>query len=306
MTAERLQLNLSYLVDKLKDQGASVEIIKIRDGKPVYSLFSPGGIEMVDLLDREHLPSITKFSTVIFSEEFADLRFKPAEDVGTAIEVGGSSNLLKLISETAADTSNYEVEGDAHKVNRRNYRKAAAYSLRNIHLNDPIGESDVVVGVKRCGDNLCEELGIDRVSLDAKRLRFKDFPHLLGAGVNLSYEMARLFEGKRMRLQEGVVAAGTTESVFIAALRNWGIVPLAVDCDATIVCPAGASFVTRFKEAVEISGLDKGAFVGGQLDSNWYVRYGIDDRLLYHLQEDRAKFIGKQILGDGGDLTSNI
>jgi hypothetical protein len=45
---------------------------------------------------------------------------------------------------------------------------------------------------------------------------------------------------------------------------------------------------------------------GVKLNDNWYVEYGLDDPLHRYLGESARDFIGLQVIGDGGDLTSNV
>lgn len=303
----------SLAIDTIRSRSSSAKEIKIPNRGTLYNFFNPHGIEIRDLLDREHVPSKTFFTTITVSSAFASLRGINYFERNPVNEIEGESKWLQTISAIALDKDNY---GDSSKAreNREKFKNAAVSSVREILQSDLIDpDTDLPVGVIRCGNNIAEALGFrdhgNMVSIEAKRLRFSGAPNFLGAGVFLTQDEAKEFSNKRVRLIEGVVASGSTKIGIVNAIRDWGVTPYAVDCNAAVLCPAGASFTADFMKAIHLKGKDFGAFVGGELDSNWYVRYSKNgDRLLrnHFPVEMRSLFEGQQIVGDGGDLTSNI
>ncbi len=279
------------------------EQINIPGRGVVDNLHNPFGMELKPYLDPEHLPAVTNFTTVIFSEAFAHLRGRlPEKDPPAEVEWGGKGKLLKIISTIAADEESYRPTPKG-KLNRQLYLKAMCEASKE-HFVVPVAPNEVIVPIERCGGNIARALNIKGVSIEIKRLRFKDHPDLLGAGINLDPITAEKFRDKRVRLLEGIVASGSTKCVFIAALKNLGIGTIGVDCDAVVVCPAGAEFCLDFGNAVGYGGSDVAAFAGGILNPNWYAIYHAQDSLRDYLGMDADKFVGKQVIGDGGDLTS--
>ena len=129
---------------------------------------------------------------------------------------------------------------------------------------------------------------------------------VLGAGLIRLDDYGQVFDGKDVVLVEGVVASGATEAVFLAGLKNRGVKPLRVDCGAVVVCPTGGRFIDSVRKTLGVPGIDRSTFVGGTLNVHWYVVYHQFDPLLKHFEyKDRPLFVGSQVLGDGGDLSSN-
>jgi len=298
------------LIEDLKDLG-HYEEITVPGRQPVHNFYNPRGIELERFLDKKHPVKITNFNTVIISKSFMDLRGKlPRYDEPSQVEWEGDSKLLHKISRIANTEGVYEGTPEA-KALRREYLSAISEAAKELYIV-PAAQNEIIVPIERCGGNIARVLkaknGVlenkELVFIEVKRLRFRDRPDLLGAGINLSPEVANRFIGRTVRLLEGIVATGSTESAVIAAFRNMNIPILAVDCDAVVVCPVGAEMVRDFRGAAGIDGTDCGAFVGGILDENCYARYYSEDSLLGYLGSDGPKFVGKQVIGDGGDLTS--
>ena len=305
MTPDRLmdvELELKHLTESLKLRSSSTETVEIPGRGLIYSFHNPDGIEAGDLLDKDHMPRVTNFTDLIFSTVFNDLRGEDPNIPSPAVEVGGDPNWLSDISSIASIEESYKVESQAGRINRRMYLNRGKEGARKLLEMKPLGDDEVLVPVVRCGANIFPE----GHELEAKRLRFDGLPELLGAGINLSPEDAMAFEGKSIRIGEGVIASGSTEIILILALKGWEAIVKEVSCDAVIVCPSGAVLVDEVRKVLGIGGIDRGVFVGGVLDDDWYVRYHVKDPLLKIIKDPRAEsFVGKQVLGDGGDLTSN-
>ncbi len=313
------------LVESVRKRAVKVEVINIEGRKSVYNFYNPDGIEIGDLVDPEHSLSVNKFTTIVVSQAFDTMRGEeavPDGEIDGVKEAPVSATYLSTISDVASDKRNYGNTPGARE-NRKIYRRWAATALHKVHAFNPFGNGDIRVGVKRCGSNLLDEIerswesrdrrikgGCERVDIQAKRIRFKGLNSVLGAGVNIDDEVAEKFKWKHVRLQEGVVAAGTTEAVVMAeVVRNRGIKVKGISCDAVVVCPTGGEFVSEFRKALQIGGQDTAAYVGGYLDENWYVRYGkVKERLIEKLRMvmgDLAEnYRGLQIVGDGGDLST--
>lgn len=294
----------SPLVEKLIERASIGEAIEIPGRKPVYNLYSPEGIEIRDILDPKHAPAITKFTTLIVSQSFAKLRGVSPLDIppGTEVHWGGKGELLRTISLVAADEESYKPTPKG-KLNRQVYLNAISEAAKELLAGFPDGDA-IFAPIERCGGNIARKLGISGISVEAKRLRFKGYPNLLAAGVNLERNTAEKFAGRRVRILEGVIASGSTECALMAALRNLKIKVGMVDCDAVVICPAGSEFTEDFRQAFGIIGENRAVFAGGVLDEDWYVRYHPQDPLLDELGPEAESFIGCQVLGDGGDLTS--
>lgn len=289
---------LPQTVLEIEKQKPNIDFIDVPGREVVVSIFRPEGIEMRPVLDPEHMPRVTRFNTVIVSWTFASLRGELPE-MNSAYEVGGNPKYLRTISTTARDGRGYDITNGVRE--RKEYLEAMVVSAGGIYQVKPLRENDVVVPVLRCGGNIAGGLGINGVPIEVKRLRFNGMPDLLGAGVNINSGTAECLSGKRVRLLEGVVASGSTVSVVAMALRNLGVSVEAIDCDAVIVTPVGANFSKDFRQALGIKGEERGAFVGGILNPNWYVVYspqsrelrGLPRREWWHLRSERwsAKLI---------------
>lgn len=168
--------------------------------------------------------------------------------------------------------------------------------------------NDIVVPVVRAGENIAKHLRLGRmVPIEVKRLRFDGLPDLLGAGVNLTAGVRNNLAHRRVRLLEGIVASGSTKMAVAAALKNWEVNVAGLDCDAVVMCPVGVELAAQFGMAVGINGEERAVFAGGVLDDDWYVRYSHNDPLLDSFGvADKVNLIGKQVMGDAGDLTSNV
>ncbi len=299
MTVER------YLLEVINGTGVKTTEIEVPGYGVIKNMFHPQGIELAPYLAPEHMPSVTQFQTVVFSQAFAELR----GDLGTfespAIQIpGGSGRDLLAISQIARDKRGYNP--DLGRQDRANYLAAMAGSASLIYAKAPVLPGDVIVPVVRCGGNIATELGLAGcVRIEAKRLRFKGNPDILGAGITISPKVAERLKGRHIRLLEGVIASGSTVCVVAASLANLGVQVAALDCDAVVVAPAGASFSAAARKSLGVRGVDRGVFIGGGLNSNWYVVYQKNDPLLALLDKDAPSFVGEQVLGDGGDLTSN-
>lgn len=311
------ELPFHKLIHELAGKAERYEVIKMKGREPLYNFYNSSGMDVRQFLDPDHMPGITKFTTLVVSEEFAQLRGEEASlDKNNVREAYSDPVFVATMSQIAADQDNYGDSEEA-RLMRGVYRQAAASALNCVHIAYPIEENDILVGVKRCGSNILDELkvqgkleGVDRVDIDAKRLRFSGLPDILGAGVSLTDLQIAAFSGRDVRIEEGVVAAGTTEAAIMAEMRNKGVSVASFSCDAAVVCPAGAELAHDLRETLGIKGEDRTSNKGGYLDENWYVRHGSKDGLFARLTRRfglaARAYVGKQILGDGGDLTSNV
>lgn len=306
MTLERQQNISEFLHQTLKGLADSREPLYPKSKEAVHNYFNPRGIELQPYLDNDHMPQITEFTTVIVSHAFSSLRGIAPASIPIEPEEKGDSQQLFEISSVAAHAESYKKSKQGIE-NRIKYLIAMGEAGRELYRRRPVRGGEIVVPIERCGGNIARYLRLpNTISIEVKRLRFKGFPNLLGAGINLDPGVAERFKEKRLRLLEGVVASGSTIGVIGAALRNSGIAVSGIDCDAVIVCPAGAQFAGELRDLLYLKGKDRSIFTGGVLDKDWYVRYHPEDPLLGYFQTKaiRDYFIGKQVLGDGGDLTS--
>ena len=312
--------DFGQLVDILsRGINTKYEVIEVPGRKPLHNFYNPEGIELRPILDPEHMPGITKLETVIVSEEPADLRGEFSDHVEHrgVRQVGENVGDMITMSNIAADPTNYEIDNEEARVTRGVYLESAANLLGGVYEVFPPQPNDVLVGVRRCGSNILdklEERGMEiphREDVDAKRLRFNGLPHALGAGTNIDKEVADRLWGKNVRLGEGVVAAATTEDCIAVGLKNMGTSIAGISCDAVVETPVGAAYAEDVKKALGVNVPDRAAVVGGVLNPNWYVEYGMDDPLVEEIAEvigaELARtYVGKQVVGDGGDLTSNV
>ena len=299
------------LIEILHSLAQMHEIIEMPgDQPPVHNFFNPTGMELRACLDPEHMPGMTKFTSVIVSEAFEDLRGVDPKTVGQyetswGLDTKGEPQPLETISKVAAQKVSYEKDSEEGKANRRDYLRAMCEAANELFRGDPLIEGQLLVPIERCGGNIARAMGLSGVLMEVKRLRLDGYPDLLGAGTDLDLETAKKFEGKVVRIFEGVVATGSTQAVIIAAIRNWGIKPFSVGCDAVVMCPVGAKFASEFREALLVGGSDCSVYSGGTLDGNWYLVWHPNDTLRDQVS-DPDMFVGGPTLGDGGDLTSNL
>jgi hypothetical protein len=285
------------------------EVIKVSGRGKVYNLYHPEGVDLKDYLDPEHYPTATRFTTVIVSDAFSPLR--GAVPIWSQIpppERQEGAGILEHISDIARQRPDRRHPDPVYAAHlRERYLNSMALAMREVIRANPITKDDVIVPIERCGGNIARALFrpilTPLVSMSAGRLRFRDNQALLGAGTNLENWIAESFANKRIRLIEGVVASGSTEVAVMAHLRNLNINYRAIDCDAVVVCPAGQAFVSDFRKSLRVLGEERSAYIAGVLDSNWYLRYHVEDPLLQRFR-DSAGFIGEQVLGDGGDYTT--
>jgi len=310
--AREIEPSPAPLIEILHSLAQKHEIIEMPgDQPPVHNFFNPTGMELRAYLDPEHMPGMTKFISVIVSEAFADLRGVDPETVGQyetswGLDTKGEPQPLETISKVATQKVSYEKNSEEGKANRRDYLRAMCEAAKELFRGEPLVEDlHVLVPIERCGANIARAMDLPGACIEVKRLRFDGYPDLLGAGTDLDLETAEKFEGKVVRIFEGVVATGSTEAVIIAAILNWDIEPVSVDCDAVIMCPVGAKFASEFREAIFRGSYDRSVYSGGTLDGDWYLVWHPNDTLGDQLS-DPDLFVGKPILGDGGDLTSNL
>lgn len=303
--AEALTMYEGTRIERILMRASAVERIDIPGKGHVLNLYHPDGIELNDFLDSAHMPRITNFKTVVLYPALANIRDQlPRKTDLPGVEVqGGDRAWLQTISDVARRGTGYDI--DSGQTDRKTYYTAMVAAMRLLYEQEPL-RNEVVLGVERCGGNLARALSIGNLFVDAKRLRFKDDLNLLGAGINLPQNASEIVDGRRVRLVEGVLASGSTVGGFFFAFRNEGISVLGVDCDAVIACPAGLIFTAELRRAIGDLGHDRRVYTGGILDKDWYVRYHQNDPLLPLLGSHASEFVGEQVLGDGGDLTSNL
>lgn len=294
-------LSPGQVIEALSYRAQRVREIEIPGRGILYNFHHKGGIETGPFLNDGHLPRITRFDTVIVSDAFGPLReVKPGPSPVKIVPA--HSSLLYNISKIANTEGGlaYEQSPEGEKL-RKAYLESMAQATKEFFKRRIDGD-EVIVPVVRCGANIANKLGITGIPIEVKRLSFTSGQ--LGAGINLPRSLAVQFTDKKLTLLEGVVASGSTAIAVMAAIRNTGIRIQEVSCDSVIVCPEGAKMTADFRMASGFKGVERANFVGGYLDQNWYVRYHPQDPLREYLGAEADRFIGAQVLGDGGDLTT--
>lgn len=293
------------LVETLASRFKKSEKISVLKRGDFFSFHDPKGVEIKDLLDPNHMPQITRYTNILVSEAFSLICGESPKGDSPVREIGGEGGSLHTISHIARQPAAYDIERGW--LLRCQYKQAMVDAAFRIYRTEGVGNRDAIIPVKRCGSNIANGLylyGPSRQDSEAKRLRWKGLPDMLGAGVVFNLDYLGRLAGKQARLLEGVRAAATTECVYIKAILDWGVPIANLQCDAVISCPAGARLADDFRRRLGFGQEGVTVYKGGKLNNDWYVVYDNDDPLLrYH--EDRS-LVGCQVLGDGGDLTSNI
>jgi hypothetical protein len=298
------------LIDTLHSRSKKTEKIDILRRGEFFSFHGPDGIETKDLLDPDHMPRITKFTDILVSSAFAQLRGEEAcclEEMPVR-ETGGDGELLHRMSHIARQKKiAYNLE--AGRDLRRQYKEAMVQAAKRLYKAQPVSDNDIIIPVKRCGSNIAEDLlSPDCPQIlpsEAKRLRFYGLPNILGAGVVFTEEYLSFLENRGIRLLEGIVASSTTECVYASGFRGWGVNVASLQCDAVITCPSGARLADDFRRGLGIAGQGVTTYYGGRLNNIWYVVYGdFDKDPLFRYHQDKS-LVNREVGGDGGDLTSN-
>lgn len=321
---ERLEISEAFITLKetIKLRACSFAGIHIPESIPgdgkVYGYHHLQGIEVGDLIDPEHPVTPTRFETIVLFPGAASMRFREAPVRLATQEYPGDDLWLRRISEIANDPRSYDLK--AGIADRREYLRYCVAAMRHLYhsLPEALLQDAVIVPVERAGGNIARALKLvdeantlglemnSEIAIEGKRLRFKNLPNLLGAGINLPPGIEQV-KGKPVRLLEAVLASGSTVTAARFALTFRGLDVPAVYCDSVVACPIGASYLAAFREIWGDYGTDNAVGFGGWMNPDWYLEfYGRDPLLRIFPEAIRAEMIGKQVVGDSGDLTSNL